>query len=63
MQAHEGIEQLKQNLKREHDLKVDWMTSVLANVRAKFTYWPMHFFTAAGVLSAALWAKSWKRMA
>lgn len=31
-QAHEGIEQLKMNLKEEHDLKVDWMTAVYCNV-------------------------------
>lgn len=32
MQANEGIEQLKLNLKKEHDLKVDWMTAVWTNV-------------------------------
>ena len=32
-QAHEGIEQLKLNLKKEHDLKVDWMTAIFAHVR------------------------------
>ena len=32
-QAHEGIEQLKLNLKKEHDLKVDWMTAVFCTVR------------------------------
>ena len=32
MQAHEGIEQLKLNLKKEHDLKVDYMTAVWINV-------------------------------
>lgn len=33
-QAHEGIEQLKMNLKKEHDLKVDWMTAVYCNVNS-----------------------------
>ena len=33
VQAHEGIEQLKLNLKKEHDLKVDWMTAIFAHVR------------------------------
>ena len=32
MQAHEGIEQLKVNLKKEHDLKVDYMTAVWISV-------------------------------
>ena len=32
VQAHEGIEQLKLNLKKEHDLKVDYMTAVWINV-------------------------------
>ena len=32
VQAHEGIEQLKVNLKKEHDLKVDYMTAVWINV-------------------------------
>ena len=32
MQAHEAIEQLKLNLKKEHDLKVDYMTAVWINV-------------------------------
>ncbi|KAK9905590.1 hypothetical protein WJX75_002604 [Coccomyxa subellipsoidea] len=32
LKAHEGIEQLKMNLKKEHDLKVDWMTAVYCNV-------------------------------
>lgn len=38
MQAHEGIEQLKVNLKKEHDLKVDYMTAVWISVRGS----PMH---------------------
>ncbi|CAL8471833.1 g11375 [Coccomyxa elongata] len=32
LKAHEGIEQLKLNLKKEHDLKVDWMTAVFCTV-------------------------------
>ena len=32
LQAHEGIEQLKVNLKKEHDLKVDYMTAVWISV-------------------------------
>ncbi|CAK0783103.1 hypothetical protein CVIRNUC_006298 [Coccomyxa viridis] len=32
LKAHEGIEQLKVNLKKEHDLKVDYMTAVWINV-------------------------------
>ncbi|BDA47709.1 hypothetical protein COCOBI_10-5600 [Coccomyxa sp. Obi] len=32
LKANEGIEQLKLNLKKEHDLKVDWMTAVFCTV-------------------------------
>ncbi|CAL5221006.1 g3122 [Coccomyxa viridis] len=32
LKAHEGIEQLKINLKKEHDLKVDYMTAVWISV-------------------------------
>ena len=48
VQAHEGIEQLKVNLKKEHDLKVDYMTAVWINVCSSQA--PLHTSTESTAL-------------
>ena len=48
VQAHEGIEQLKVNLKQEHDLKVDYMTAVWINVCSSHA--PLHTSTESTAL-------------